>query len=242
MRKLNKLLTVLVIFFILIASLIYIKYFNNTEQITDTDNITDFTKTTKNDTQPKNNTVNDNADKRISLTPENISQYNPPLKPNCSEKFNKDTPDVTVKYENKSRGIILELPYNKNWGNETYKINPYDKWNDENGKEYILFGPLTNFEGCSWVRNYALYFYPANSADIRIEEMKKTPNYLEIFILKPIKKSINGLDVIEFQRHGLCDNSELEIVGKKYNYVLRPLCGADFEFLENISKSIKLID
>jgi len=179
--------------------------------------------------------------KRILLTPENISQYNPPSSPKCSEKFNQDPSNTTVDYYNKEKGISFEVPYNSNWGNEKYKINPYEKWNNESGKEYILFGSITNFEACSWVRTYALYFSPIKSAENIIKDAKK---YIdpELFIVKPTKKSINGLDVVESQSHGLCDSGELEVVGKKYNYVFRSLCGADFEFLENIVKSIELIN
>lgn len=240
MKKSNKLFLVVIGVAILSIFLIILQFFNDRKPINDDE--TDFTKPIQNDQKPKKNTVNDDADDRTLLTSENISQYNPPSKPNCSEKFNTDMPDTIAKYENMDRGITLELPYNKNWGNETYKIMPYEMWNDETGEEYVLFGPITDFEACSWVRNYALYFYPAKSADMRIEEMKKAPNYSETFIIEPTKKVIAGLDIIEFQSHGLCDNVELEVVGKKYNYVLKPLCGTDLGFLENISKSIKLTD
>lgn len=187
---------------------------------------------------PENNPL----DKRILLTPENISQYNPPEKPNCSEKFNKDIPNLIIKYYDEEKGISIDIPYNSNWGNEKYKINPYEKWKDKSGKEYLLFGPITDFEACSWVQSYALSFSPARSADIIMKEMEEIPYYPEIFIVKPTKKSINGLDIVEAQSYGLCDNGEIEIVGKKYNYILRPLCGANFEFMENIIKSIKLLD
>lgn len=179
---------------------------------------------------------------RILLTLENIQQYNPPEKPICNEEFNRDNPNTTVKYENKKNGISFEIPYNSNWGNWKYKINPYEKWSNESGKEYVLFGHITDFEACSWVRSYSLYFNPVKSADMLVEEMEKIPYYPEIFIVKPTKKSINGLDIVESQSHGLCDSGELEIVGEKYNYVIKPLCGADFEFLESIVKSIKLIE
>lgn len=189
-----------------------------------------------------NSVIEENNDKRILITPENVSQLNPSSDPKCYEKFNRENPNVIEKYENRDEGISIKLPYNAKWGNETYKINPYDKWNDENGIRYILFGPITGFEGCSWARNYALYFFPAKSAEERMEELKQTPNYFEIFIVEPNRKLINGLDVIEYQSRGLCDNGELEIIGKKYNYVLRPLCGSDFEFLESIVESIRFIE
>ena len=182
----------------------------------------------------------ESKDERILLTSENIYQYNPPTDPGCYEKFNQDSPNTTIDYYNKEKGISFRVPYNSNWGNEKYKINPYEEYSDESG-EYILFGSITDFEACSWVRTYALYFHPVKSAENIIKDIKKHIDP-ELFIIEPTKKSINGLDIVEYQSHGLCDSGELEVIGENYNYILRPLCGADFEFLENIVKSIELIN
>ncbi len=240
MKKSNELLNGFMAFVIVASSLAVALFLNVPGQIENY--YKESFEPVQNGEQAKDETADEIIDKRILLTLENISQYNNPSNPNCSEKFNQDPPNTIIKYEDKEKGISFDMPYNSDWGNEKYKINPYEKWKDESGKDYILFGSITDFEACSWVQSYALVFNPVKSADMLIKEMEEIPYYPEIFIIKPTKKSINGLDIVESQSHGMCDSGELEVVGKKYNYVLRPLCGADFEFLESIVKSIKLIE
>lgn len=184
------------------------------------------------------------TDNRILLTPENQNQYWTPTK-GCDEEFNHDPANTTTTYSNQVKGISLEIPYNHKWGSNKYRINPYDERETmgEMLPDSLEFGSIGLFEACSWARSHFLYFRPAKSADEVINEIKKDPNYPEMFSLQPKKIVINGLEVVKYENFGLCSYPTLQIIGKKYNYELKPLCdGESFQFFEDIIKTIKLID
>jgi len=177
------------------------------------------------------NQVKPTLDTRILLNPENIEQYNTP--PNCQEKFNFDSADTSVDYANSAKGISVQIPYNPSWGSDKYKINPYD----ENERE-VSFGPIGAFEACGWTRSYFIRFLPAKSADAVISSLRSET--------KPTKAIINGLNTVKYTDFGLCLYPTLQVIGKKYNYEFVPVCGLEiekeFKFLENIVKTVKLVD
>ncbi|MBU1146704.1 hypothetical protein KKD80_04180 [Patescibacteria group bacterium] len=175
------------------------------------------------------------TDNRILLTPQNIEQYNLKPSPGCEEKFNFDTANTNVLYANAAKGISVQIPFNSNWGSGKYRINPYDEHEDG-----VSFGPISGFEACSWIRNYFLSFKPAKTAEEVIAELPLESN--------PSKMTVNNLTIIKYTDSGLCPYyPTLVIIGKKYNYALSPLCvvekvDEEFKFLENIVKTVKLID
>ncbi len=176
-------------------------------------------------------------DNRILLTPENISQYNNPSKDpsSCNEKFDFSSANTTVTYASSNKGISVKLPYNSNWGNNKYKINPYDEYSNR-----LNFGDIGVLE-CGWVRSYTLNFLPVKSVNNVITDLSNSDN---IFVLEPQKVTINGLEVVKYETGGLCTYPTFQVIGRKYNYELIPACGSgdEFEYLENIVKTIKFLD
>jgi len=191
-------------------------------------------------------------DDRILLTPENIRQYNGETsETRCNEKFNNDDLSVMVNYSNKEKGISLEIPYNPNWGNEKYRINPYDEVTKYNK---IDFGYLFIGDACVWARPYSLSFLPARTAEEAISGIKSehaqptiSPDFDNQFVLWPKKLTINNMTVIKYQPWNAVGwaVSHFEIIGKKYNYQLSAIsgdAGKDFKLFESIVSTIKLIE
>ena len=192
------------------------------------------------------------VDSRILLTPENIRQYNGETsEERCSEKFNNDSSSTTVNYSSKESGISLDIPYNPNWGNEKYRINPYDEVITSNK---IGFGDLFIGDACGWGRVYSLSFLPARTTEEAIIAIKSkyaqptiSPLFDSQFALWPIKVIINDITVIKYQPWNAVGwaTPHLEIIGKKYvqavEFAQRPI-RRDFTVFENIVKTIKFID
>ena len=93
------------------------------------------------------------------------------------------------------------------------------------------------FEACSWPRSYTLNFRSAQTVDEVMSEKS---------MMNPEKTEINGLTIVKFTDVGMCNYPTLYVIGNKYNYEFRPLCSVDdekeFEFLEEIVRSLELID
>jgi hypothetical protein len=173
------------------------------------------------------------VDNRILLTPNNVSQYDSFNASSCAEKFNFDQPDSRVAYADTSRGLSFSIPYNKNWGSDTYRINPYDETSNS-----IAFGPIGSFEGCGWIRSYFLSFLPAQSAQQVLTTLKNASS--EFYVMNPTTTTINNLTVVKYETAGLCAYPKLQVVGVKYNYEVSPLCSDDFKPLEDIVKTISI--
>jgi hypothetical protein len=175
--------------------------------------------------------------RRTLLTPDHYGTYNPGGTPNCDEPFDADASNQLVPYSNAEKGIAFDVPYNAKWGSKRFSINPYDEVGNK-----VLFGQLGVFEGCGWMRGYALEFIPHRSAEEAVKEAAKelTPGAIPPTVVK-----INGLSVVKYADSGLCWFPVMEVVGKKYNYVFAPLCSSDPEYdfvdLEKIVKSVKLL-
>lgn len=179
------------------------------------------------------NIVPDRAEVKVVLTPDNIRQYNDITK--CDEKFNFDPADTNINYYSPDKGIAVDLPYNSHWGSATYSVAPYDEQAD-----FVAFGPMGPFEACSWARSYFVHFKPAVATAEVIASLEEG--------VKSEQLVINDLTVVKYTTQGMCTYPTMQVLGKKYNYEFRPLCGSDtnidseFEYLTNIIKTVKLID
>ncbi len=109
-------------------------------------------------TQVDDGNTTQNQDNRILLTPDNIKKYWT-SETGCDEKFNYDNPSTLVTYTSKSRGLSVDLPYNPNWGNEKYRIEPFYEKGD-----LLKFGSIEPLEACYWERTDSILFKPAKTA------------------------------------------------------------------------------
>lgn len=185
------------------------------------------------------------VDNRILLTPETILRYcdigNPATLNRCgNEQFNYDPPTTTVTYTNAAKGIKFEVPYNPKWGNDTFRINPYDEAPDG-----VYFGPIGQGEGGGWGRmNETLIFEPAQSADRTIAELNSKEG--EFFTNKPYQATVDGKTVVKYSISTLGDFFGMVVIGPKYNYHFTYWGDATnpnkyFGELENIVRTVEFI-
>jgi len=178
------------------------------------------------------NNNQDNNQERILLTNNNIGQYNKGTSQDCDEDFNQSPYNKWANYQNKERGISLNIPYNDQWGNDQYRLNPYEQINNS-----LIFGPIRGGEACSWTRVYKLEFLPVKSASEVIGSLLGTEKFIT-------QKTFSGLTAVEYESSGLLQYANLEIIGQKFNYRLTMDCGsqcqAQFSLLEAMAASAKL--
>ena len=86
-----------------------------------------------------------------------------------------------------------------------------------------------------------MYFDPAKSANDVIAEIKKDPSY-QYFTLKPTKSSLNGLTLTTYEGTDMCTKPTVIVIGSKFNYRFTYDCGGDMKFLQDITKSVKLLN
>lgn len=145
--------------------------------------------------------------------------------------------NTTVPYSNSTKGLSMQLPFNTQWGTDKYRIPGYDENNI-----IIAFGPLTYCSPDGLCRAQIMKHIPVKSADQLINELQQDQ-------ITANQKTINGLTVVEFVSPGQCTSAMAVVFGKKYNYEFQT-CTAlsnygpdyieDFQYLENIIKTVKL--
>ncbi len=190
---------------------------------------------------------------RILLTSENIptyAKYNEPYKSGslpsaCTEKFNYDEPNSTTTYSNTKWGISFGVPYNVNWGNSKYRIDPYEeievnnKYNND-VLSAISWGYISGGEGCSWGRQYFVDIKSKKSAEDLMTSMK--PDNLPYDIFHAKIETINNLQVVKYSTADMCAYYYIVVIGKKYNYEFTSSCNGSFDDVEPVVKTVKLLD
>lgn len=175
-------------------------------------------------------------DSRILLTWDNLDEYRTSSNA-CSESFNTETANSTISFQDQSLGIAsISLPYNKNWGNYKYKINPYDTVVLDDHTT-IQFGDIDQYDSCGWFRAYELRVDSAKTIEETEEELS---GY--VLTYGPEKKRINGFDVIAFEEEGLCDRQIMIVFGKNYNYRLTHKCSSELSREEQFTKYEEIIN
>lgn len=182
------------------------------------------------------------SDGRVLLTKENKSRYRRD-DASCDNEFNTDAATMVIPYVNREKGISFTVPYNPAWGNEKFRINPYEEVQGDLSY-HVEYGPLVVFEGCGWDRTNSVSFSEPKSASAYIAELKAENDYPESYSLPPTIVHINGLEVVKYMTDGFCSYPTMVVIGKKHNYSFGPICGGkeDFPTLEKTIKTIKLLD
>lgn len=107
----------------------------------------------------------------------------------------------------------------------------------------IKFGPVGDIpEGPIGAksRGYTLSVVDVRSSQdiLKMIKNEKEPPLTE---LNKVTK-INGLDVVEYTGSGMCSYPTIEVIGKKFNYTLQPVCGTsnDFEYMTRLVETMGL--
>lgn len=151
--------------------------------------------------------------------------------------FSTDQETDWATYRNSEKGLEIAIPYNPNWGSPKYRLNAYDEY--DNG---LSFGTINvRGEGCgAWVPGtQRLDFIPAETKEEVLNRLKKESDALEFgYSIKSL--SIDGKDVVEYIKDGMCGGGGTIVIGEKYNYELSTTCYVNTR--EDIIKTMKFID
>lgn len=153
-------------------------------------------------------------------------------------KFNDHEATQLIRYENQEKGISVAIPYNPAWGDNTYKVNPYDE--TENG---IEFGPIfSGDEGsCGWHRLFRLSFDKAESSKTLIQRINETPGFIvgDLVAGKVEQKNIHNFNVVEYFFEGMCGGGGFVVIGKKYNYNFSRICAGPNPLFEKMLTTLQ---
>ncbi|MFH1088503.1 MAG: hypothetical protein V1719_01530 [Patescibacteria group bacterium] len=134
--------------------------------------------------------------------------------------FNTDSPTTTVNFSDPSYAKIEFLvPYNSNWGNEEYKINPHDIVSDSISPKSgsILFGWVDDGKGGTFnpTRQYVLVYHSLTELGQSFQNYNiskllndsRQPNLAGDLQYQcqvyPVIKQLGGIDAVE----SVCDDS-----------------------------------
>lgn len=180
------------------------------------------------------------ADNRILLTLENERLYNSgtTTEERCI-KFNTDPANTYVNYRNQDKGLSIEMPFNQKWGNDQYRIDPYEVVAENQRVHFSYVMPL---EGCSWYRPEYLTFLPQKSLTESIQEIESEFEGDCRVTTQVIV--INEMDVIKYEPPcGMAYFVYYRVIGEKFNYELFSSFNQPERVteLENMIKTIKFI-
>jgi len=151
--------------------------------------------------------------------------------------FSTDQETDWATYRDSEKGLEISIPYNSNWGSPNYLLNAYDEY--DNG---LSFGTINvRGEGCgAWVSGtQRLDFIPAETKEEVLSRLQKESDALEFgYSIRSL--SIDGKDVVEYIKDGLCGGGGTIVIGEKYNYELSTTCYPNTR--EDIIKTMKFID
>jgi hypothetical protein len=156
----------------------------------------------------------------------------------CDRTVIENPPNRTVTYLDHDRGIAFDIPYNQNWGSDTFRVAPV-----EISDESVLFGPAfpSVHVSCAWKRVYELAFLRARSADDVLAGLRGgmlSDNKAEI-------KIISNKRVVRSEEEGFGRIVHMQVEGNRYNYEFTATCGSDESCegdLEEIIRSVVLLD
>lgn len=187
------------------------------------------------------NTTEENSDGDQTLIQRNqIAKFETELPDPCefdqidALNFSTDQETDWVTYRNSEKGLAISIPYNPNWGSPKYRLNAYDEYEDG-----LSFGTINvRGEGCgAWVPGtQRLDFIAAETKEEVLSRLQKESDELEFgYSIKSL--SIDGKDVVEYIKDGMCGGGGTIVIGKKYNYEFSKTCSANTR--EDIIKTME---
>lgn len=133
----------------------------------------------------------------------------------CYEEFNTDSPSKFVRYKSTVKGATFNLPYNWAWGNEQYKLAPYDAT-----ASTITYGPLMQSEKCGLQRSHKIIITePKNMTEVQ------TDINAQRLAGAVIETTLNGLTALTYESRGrTCIHQNIVVMGEKKNYIFTQSC------------------
>ncbi len=159
----------------------------------------------------------------------------------CLAAFNTDPATETAVFSDDRAGFSMEIPYNPSWGNDQYRIAPYEL---ALADERFYYGPLRVFSGdrtCSWQRQ-TLYLFQPRTAEAQIKDQRLEAGNTGWNVKALELRVIGNVRVVDTTHAEIAGVSchTLTVLGKKYNYRLTS-CG-DLPSVERMLGTMKLLD
>ena len=139
----------------------------------------------------------------------------------------------TVRYRNEEQGIQMQIPYNAIWGYPIYRLNPYDQIENK-----LVYGTINvQGEGCgAWIQGTeSITFLPAERKETVLDRLRKESEALE-FGYSIEEYTIDGKEVVNYIKDGMCGGGGTIVIGEKANYELATFCSSnlDVELIESM--------
>jgi len=175
-------------------------------------------------TQPSN-PVTDNS--RPQLKTEDLNKKYAPVPYKWSD-LNFDPANETVEYNDPITRLIVEIPYNKNWGTKDFSLAPYEGQQLYPEKFYLQFGhvvygcdgPCDTKDGIQfWSRTYIMSADPKKTKEEYLAYLKVNNSGETI-----TTENINGKDVVILTggtHDGPADLVTYVVIGKNKNYTIQ---------------------
>lgn len=149
--------------------------------------------------------------------------------------INSDTANTTVEYKNIEKGLAsISLPYNELWGNNLFKVAPFDETPDG----VVGFGPHQPFVVPQ--RLASLTFLPARTSAAAMRAA--SAQVLNGDGSEPILRIFPSVTYVKYSVGELPTQDIVEVIGIKANYRLTSYVssfGDRMAELERIARSIK---
>ncbi|MFZ5365360.1 MAG: hypothetical protein ACOZBH_04175 [Patescibacteria group bacterium] len=191
------------------------------------------------------------SETRILLKPiQGVFQYNPTYEANLKasemecELTKPVAADKVKTYFSQRTGSSFDIPYNADWVNSKYSLDPYDVVapydpNKRGVLGQVNFGPLVSSENCAWRRQYVLQFLDSMSAEDSVKDI----DYSSITKIT-IKTEQGELKALKVLAEGMCgDIPMLIVLGPEYNYEFSGDCftgtSNDFTVFESIMQTFR---
>ena len=154
--------------------------------------------------------------------------------------WNGDDATTTVILDRPDKGFSVVIPYNPAWGHTDCQLIPYD----EDGTMF-RFGHASIFEGGGATRFNGIELKPPRSAEevreaITAEQQPDREQGILPPGFEPKIITINGNTAVQYFFGGFCDQTNYEIQGKKFNYVISSICNVDPEDIKATVESFTL--
>ncbi|NLG06830.1 hypothetical protein GX553_00015 [Candidatus Peribacteria bacterium] len=146
--------------------------------------------------------------------------------------------DTVVPYIDEKHGIIVDLPYNNNWGYGIHVPAPYQELHGIDG---ILFGPPREISTCTWTHSMQITFLPTRTEEEMrqdIENRQQSDMNPLAELQEPTPYALNDIQAFAYTVPGYCELYTIEVFLQEWN-ILFSACKEQAEDLATVTASLR---
>jgi hypothetical protein len=173
------------------------------------------------------------TDERAVVSNEELKGIiNPENKCGADLKLNQEVPNEWIDFSR--NGISFKIPYNKNWGNDKYRIDVFDNYIGRfDASDDIFFGNIVLSSPCGIKRDYWLNFTVPMAKANFLQFVNKSA--IDMCDLKEM--TVNGFELVQYSEFcKLQPEFHTVFIGTKNNYDFRSK-----NDMTEIIKTVKII-